>query len=79
VIGGLRQQEMNRTVTKVPVLGDLPLVGNLFKNTKNGTKHSVLTLFVTPHLLLENGDVPDWPQVDGNDQKIEPIMSEPSE
>jgi len=79
VIGGLRQQEMNRTVTKVPVLGDLPLVGNLFKNTKNGTKNSVLTLFVTPHLLLENGDVPDWPHIDGNDQKIEPIMPESSE
>jgi hypothetical protein len=78
VIGGLRQQEMNRTVTKVPLLGDLPLLGNLFKNTKNGTKNSVLTLFVTPHLLLENGDVPKWPHIDGNDQKIEPIMSEPS-
>ena len=79
VIGGLRQQEMNRTVTKVPLLGDLPLLGNLFKNTKNGTKNSVLTLFITPHLLSENGDVPKWPHIDGNDQKIEPIMSEPSE
>jgi len=79
VIGGLRQQEMNRTVTKVPLLGDLPLLGNLFKNTTNGTKNSVLTLFVTPHLLSENGDVPKWPHIDGNDQKIEPIMSEPSE
>jgi type II secretory pathway component GspD/PulD (secretin) len=79
VIGGLRQQEMNRTVTKVPVLGDLPLVGNLFKNTKNGTKNSVLTLFVTPHLLLENGDVPDWPQVNGQDHALKPIMPESSE
>jgi type IV pilus assembly protein PilQ len=79
VIGGLRQQEMNRTVTKVPVLGDLPLVGNLFKNTKNGTKNSVFTLFVTPHLLLENGDVPDWPQVNGQDHALKPIMPESSE
>jgi type II secretory pathway component GspD/PulD (secretin) len=79
VIGGLRQQEMNRTVTKVPVLGDLPLVGNLFKNAKNGTKNSVLTLFVTPHLLLENGDVPDWPQVNGQDHALKPIMPESSE
>ena len=79
VIGGLRQQEMNRTVTKVPLLGDLPLLGNLFKNTTNGTKNSVLTLFVTPHLLSEDGNVPKWPHIDSNDQKIEPIMSEPSE
>jgi type II secretory pathway component GspD/PulD (secretin) len=79
VIGGLRQQEMNRTVTKVPVLGDLPLVGGLFKNTKNGTKNSVLTLFVTPHLLLENVDVPDWPQVNSKDHVLKPIMPESSE
>lgn len=79
VIGGLRQQEMNRTVTKVPMLGDLPLLGNLFKNTKNGTKNSVLTLFVTPHLLIENGDVPDWPQVNSKDHVLKPIMPESPE
>jgi type IV pilus assembly protein PilQ len=79
VIGGLRQQEMNRTVTKVPLLGDLPLLGNLFKNTKNGTKNSVLTLFVTPHLLSENGKVPDWPEVNSRDHVLKPIMPESSE
>lgn len=79
VIGGLRQQEMNRSVTKVPLLGDLPMVGNLFRNTANGTKNSVLTLFVTPHLMAEDGNVPKWPHLDGNEQKIEPIMSEPNE
>ena len=79
VIGGLRQQEMSQTVTKVPFMGDLPIIGALFKNTKKDEKNTVLTLFVTPHLLVEDGEVPPWPQIDGNDQKIVPIMSEPSE
>ncbi|MDD5135581.1 MAG: hypothetical protein PHP01_09260, partial [Phycisphaerae bacterium] len=79
VIGGLRQQEMSRSVTKVPVMGDLPLIGALFKNTKKDEKNTVLTMFVTPHLLVEGGVIPPWPQMDGNDQEIVPIMSEPSE
>jgi len=79
VIGGLRQQEMSQAVTKVPILGDLPLIGILFKNTKKETKNSVLTLFVTPHLLPENRDVPDWPQLNGRDHTLKPIMPESSE
>jgi type II secretory pathway component GspD/PulD (secretin) len=78
VIGGLRQQEMSQSVTKVPFMGDLPIIGALFKNTKKDEKNTVLTLFVTPHLLAEDGAVPPWPRIDGNDQKIEPIMSEPN-
>jgi type IV pilus assembly protein PilQ len=79
VIGGLRQQEMSQTVTKVPVMADLPIIGALFKNTKKDEKNTVLTLFVTPHLLVEDSAVPPWPQINGDHQKIEPIMSEPSE
>jgi type II secretory pathway component GspD/PulD (secretin)/Tol biopolymer transport system component len=76
VIGGLRQQEMNQVVAKVPILGDLPLIGVLFKKSKKDIKNSVLTLFVTPHLLPENNTVPDWPQIKRDEQMIIPIMPE---
>jgi type II secretory pathway component GspD/PulD (secretin) len=79
VIGGLRQQEMSQVITKVPILGDLPLIGVLFKNTKKDTKNSVLTLFVTPHLLPENNAIPEWPQIKKEEQTIKPIMSESPE
>jgi type II secretory pathway component GspD/PulD (secretin) len=79
VIGGLRQQEMSQVITKVPILGDLPLIGVLFKNTKKDTKNSVLTLFVTPHLLPENNAIPEWPQIKKEERTIKPIMSESPE
>jgi len=67
VIGGLRQQEMVQTVSKVPLLGDLPILGWLFKKQQKDVKKSVLTLFITPHVLREGGPTPAWPQVDLED------------
>lgn len=64
IIGGLRQQEMTETVVKTPLLGDLPLVGYLFKKTEKETHSTVLTLFITPHIMRQGGDAPPWPQVD---------------
>lgn len=64
VIGGLRQQEMVQTVSKVPLLGDLPILGWLFKHEQKDVKQSVLTLFITPHVLREGTPAPSWPEVD---------------
>jgi len=76
IIGGLRQEEASESATKVPLLGDLPMLGNLFKKTKKETKNSVLTIFVTPHLLQNNGGyTPEWPTIKSDDYKIQPIMS----
>ena len=71
VIGGLRQQEMVETVSKVPLLGDIPILGWLFKQEQKEIKNSVLTLFITPHVLLEGQPAPQWPEVDlENGQRI---------
>lgn len=79
VIGGLRQQEMSQSVSKVPLLGDLPFIGHAFRKTKKETRNSVLTLFVTPHVLKDDGQAPDWPQLDSDDHVIKPIMQESAE
>ncbi len=63
VLGGLRQQEMNKSTVKVPILGDIPLLGLLFKKEEKQVKHSVLTLFITPHILKEGEPTPDWQQL----------------
>jgi type II secretory pathway component GspD/PulD (secretin) len=76
VIGGLREQEMSQAVVKVPVLGDMPLIGPLFRKTQKATRNSVLTLFITPHVLLPDAPSPNWPQLDPNDHTIQPIMRE---
>ncbi|MHC4746417.1 MAG: hypothetical protein ACYS18_03740 [Planctomycetota bacterium] len=79
VIGGLRQQEMSRTVSKVPILGDIPLISPLFKREEEEVKSSVLTIFITPHVMQNNNHTPEWPQLNPEDHKIVPIMKETPE
>jgi len=51
VIGGLMRDDKENVVRKVPLLGDLPLIGGLFKVTKVRTLKTNLILFITPHVL----------------------------
>lgn len=48
VIGGLMQDTTTETVSKVPFLGDVPIVGNLFKRTIIGKDKTELLIFLTP-------------------------------
>ncbi len=50
VIGGLRRQESTKEVRQVPLLGDLPLLGNLFKSTNTVTRNSELVVLLSPHI-----------------------------
>src|SRR5262249_14645886 len=51
VIGGLIQRELAGTTRKVPVLGDLPLVGAAFRSESLGERERELVIMVTPHLV----------------------------
>ncbi len=77
VLGGLRQQEMSKTISKVPLLGDLPILGWLFKHEETEIKNSVLTIFITPHAIVSGEDIPQWPQLDSENYEIVPIMEKP--
>jgi len=50
VMGGLRKSEKTITKSKIPLLGDLPLIGVLFSNEKEDIKHSELLIFISPHV-----------------------------
>ena len=50
VIGGLMQDEVRDTVSKVPLLGDIPILGHLFKRTIKETDKTELLIFLTPHV-----------------------------
>jgi len=56
VIGGLMEDKTTVTKTKVPLLGDIPLIGWLFKTTDNVKKKTNLLLFITPHIIRDNSD-----------------------
>ncbi|GAB4187092.1 MAG: hypothetical protein Tsb002_12140 [Wenzhouxiangellaceae bacterium] len=51
VLGGIFQDERNYTVSKVPVLGDVPLLGNLFRRRSNDDEKRELLIFITPTIL----------------------------
>jgi type IV pilus assembly protein PilQ len=53
-IGGIFTQDEAREVTKVPLLGDIPVFGALFKNEVNRNDRRELLIFVTPKILREN-------------------------
>ena len=53
VLGGIYEQQDRTTVTKIPLLGDLPVIGNLFKNTSSVNDRTELIIFITPRVLSE--------------------------
>ncbi len=53
VIGGIFTQEDRTDVKKVPLLGDIPVVGYLFKNTERVTNKTELLVFITPKVVTE--------------------------
>ena len=57
VIGGLMSDEYTTTRTKVPVLGDLPLLGALFRTTDVQKRKKNLLLVLTPHVIRDQDDL----------------------
>ena len=57
VLGGILQTERRNSLMKVPLLGDLPVVGNLFKRTGKVNNKDELLIFVTPKILREGVNV----------------------
>jgi type IV pilus assembly protein PilQ len=53
VIGGIFEQVENTNVTKVPLLGDIPYLGNLFKTTDTQSSKVELLIFITPKVVSE--------------------------
>ena len=50
VLGGLIQETESNTRTQVPILGDIPLLGNLFASTSKTKRKTELIIYVTPHI-----------------------------
>jgi type II secretory pathway component GspD/PulD (secretin) len=54
VIGGLIRTRGSETITKVPFLGDIPILGNAFKHrNKSKDEDRELIIFITPHIVKE--------------------------
>lgn len=53
VIGGIYQQETRNATQRIPVLGDIPILGFLFRNTETIDNKSELLVFITPRIVAE--------------------------
>ncbi len=54
VLGGLLQEEAIKTMSKVPLLGDIPVLGALFRSTQDDLKSKELVFFITPKIVKAN-------------------------
>ncbi|HPG00841.1 MAG TPA: type II secretion system secretin GspD [Kiritimatiellia bacterium] len=53
IISGLIREDRTKVVNKVPILGDIPLLGMLFRNTVDKKQRTNLLIFVTPHIVTD--------------------------
>jgi type II secretory pathway component GspD/PulD (secretin) len=53
VVGGLTYEQTDKTVIKVPLLGDIPLVGQLFRDERDNTTKRTLYVFITPRIMRD--------------------------
>lgn len=59
VIGGLVRDDVKETQSKVPILGDIPLLGMLFRSTTKRAEKIDLIIFLTPHIVKTGADLED--------------------
>jgi type II secretory pathway component GspD/PulD (secretin) len=52
VLGGLRKKEVSEQTNKIPLLGDLPLIGFAFKSESEEAIFSEVVVFITPNIVL---------------------------
>jgi general secretion pathway protein D len=57
IIGGLMRSHVARTDTKVPLLGDIPLLGALFRSSSSSMTKTNLLLILTPYIIREQADL----------------------
>ena len=57
VIGGLIRHDKSEIITKLPVLGDIPIIGGMFRHkNKDKDRERELLVFITPH-IVNNGQI----------------------
>jgi general secretion pathway protein D len=57
IIGGLMQTQQTVTESKIPLLGDIPGLGNLFKRKQKQNNKTELMIFLTPHIVPAAGQL----------------------
>lgn len=67
IIGGLKKDQRVKTVKKIPVLGDIPLLGYLFRSTSDNLTKTELVILLTPHIMTGETTFSDFDQITPKD------------
>ena len=59
IIGGLRRQELTKETSQVPILGDIPLIGLLFRYTNTVVSNTELIMFLSPRIYTDEETIPE--------------------
>jgi len=59
IIGGLRRQELTKEINQVPILGDIPIIGLLFRYTNTVVNNTELVIFISPHIYNDEEPIPE--------------------
>lgn len=59
IISGIIQEQERTTISKVPILGDLPIIGPLFRSSQNDNQRAETIVLLTPQ-ILDDGDRSSW-------------------
>lgn len=57
IIAGLIQEQTEKTITKIPILGDIPGIGAAFRSVTNNKTKKELVIMITPKIIMDNEDV----------------------
>lgn len=57
VIGGMFRDKITANETKIPILGDLPFIGSLFKGTADKNERQEVVILITPHIIEEPSEM----------------------
>ncbi len=76
ILGGLRRKSKAKEIDQIPILGDLPIIGELFKNTRTIFKNSELVVFISPHIYKDD-PIPDDKKAKYDEITDRPMLSLP--
>ncbi len=77
VIGGMMEDKKTSTIRKVPLLGDIPVLGLLFKRTEITKSKTELLIFLTPHVAQQPAKLHNMSQDEMNGTKLTPNAVQP--
>jgi type II secretory pathway component GspD/PulD (secretin) len=63
LIGGLTKDKRTKTVDKIPILGDIPILGFFFRKTEDKLEKTELVILLTPHILTGEKPITDFSEI----------------